>query len=65
MEQRLGSCTSAAKAVAREGNRIGHRTRSFCYRAWVAFYELGWRGYIGASVFIVILLVKGCDLWNG
>jgi NADH-quinone oxidoreductase subunit A len=26
--------------------------------AWaVAFYELGWRGYIGASVFIVILLV--------
>jgi NADH-quinone oxidoreductase subunit A len=26
--------------------------------AWaVAFYELGWRGYLGASVFIVILLV--------
>ncbi len=26
--------------------------------AWaVAFYELGWRGYVGASVFIVILLV--------
>jgi len=26
--------------------------------AWsVAFYELGWRGYIGASVFIAILLV--------
>lgn len=23
----------------------------------VAFFELGWRGYIGASVFIVILLV--------
>ena len=26
--------------------------------AWaVSFYELGWRGYLGASVFIVILLV--------
>ena len=26
--------------------------------AWaVAFYELGWRGYLGAAVFIVILLV--------
>lgn len=26
--------------------------------AWaVAFFELGWRGYVGASVFIVILLV--------
>lgn len=26
--------------------------------AWaVAFYELGWRGYLGASVFIIILLV--------
>ncbi len=33
--------------------------------AWaVAFYELGWRGYIGASVFILILLVALVYEWR-
>jgi len=33
--------------------------------AWaVAFYELGWRGYLGAAVFIVILLVALIYEWR-
>ena len=33
--------------------------------AWaVSFYELGWRGYLGASVFIVILLVALVYEWR-
>lgn len=33
--------------------------------AWaVAFYELGWRGYFGASVFILILLVALVYEWR-
>ncbi|MDA1076931.1 MAG: NADH-quinone oxidoreductase subunit A [Proteobacteria bacterium] len=33
--------------------------------AWaVAFFELGWRGYIGVSVFIVILLVALVYEWK-
>jgi len=33
--------------------------------AWaVAFYELGWRGYVGAAVFIVILLVALIYEWR-
>jgi NADH-quinone oxidoreductase subunit A len=33
--------------------------------AWaVAFYELGWRGYFGASAFIVILLVALVYEWR-
>ncbi|MGI9285982.1 MAG: NADH-quinone oxidoreductase subunit A [Pseudomonadales bacterium] len=33
--------------------------------AWaVAFYELGWRGYVGASVFILILLVALVYEWR-
>jgi len=30
----------------------------------VAFFELGWRGYLGASVFIVILLVALVYEWR-
>ena len=33
--------------------------------AWaVAFYELGWRGYIGCAIFIVILLVALVYEWR-
>lgn len=33
--------------------------------AWaVAFYELGWKGYVGVSVFIVILLVALVYEWR-
>ena len=33
--------------------------------AWaVAFFELGWRGYVGASIFIVILLVALVYEWR-
>ncbi len=33
--------------------------------AWaVAFFELGWRGYLGAAVFIVILLVALVYEWR-
>jgi NADH-quinone oxidoreductase subunit A len=30
----------------------------------VAFYELGWRGYVGASVFILFLLVALVYEWR-
>lgn len=33
--------------------------------AWaVAFYELGWRGYVGASVFILVLLLALLYEWR-
>jgi NADH-quinone oxidoreductase subunit A len=33
--------------------------------AWaVAFYELGWQGYLGAAVFIVVLLVALVYEWR-
>ncbi len=33
--------------------------------AWaVAFYELGWRGYVGAAVFILVLLIALVYEWR-